>query len=153
MRFEFCYTGYMDEFANKESYVVVLEHGSELHKALGEHARDHELASAWVEGIGAAERTTLGIYHLGEKQYTWKEFEAPLEILSLKGNLSWVDGEPFWHIHGVFSDENFTSFGGHVKELVVGATCELLITPLEVPTTRVFDDETGLKLLSYKPIA
>ena len=31
--------------------------------------------------------------------------------------------------------------------MTVGLTCELLITPLDTPLTRTFDDETGLKLL------
>ena len=35
-----------------------------------------------------------------------------------------------------------------MKEMTVGLTCELLITPLETPLTRTFDDETGLKLLA-----
>jgi hypothetical protein len=48
----------------------------------------------------------------------------------------------------IFLDKVFNTVGGHVKELVVGATCELLVTPLETPMTRVFDEETGLKLLS-----
>ena len=35
-----------------------------------------------------------------------------------------------------------------MKEMTVGLTCELLITPLETPLTHTFDDETGLKLLA-----
>lgn len=138
----------MKEFTNNSQNVVVLKHGEELLEVLNGYAREHELASAWVEGIGGADHVALGTYHLDEKQYSWKEFEAPLEILSLKGDLSWVDGEPFWHIHAVLSDGNFNAVGGHVKNLVVGATCELLIIPLETPLTRVYDDESGLKLLS-----
>ena len=34
-----------------------------------------------------------------------------------------------------------------MKEMTVGLTCELLVTPLDAPLTRRFDDETGLKLL------
>lgn len=138
----------MKEFVNGTSSVVVLKLGDELHNKLSEYAREHELASAWVEGLGGTSRMTLGYYNIEQRQYTWKEFDEVHEILSLKGNLAWVDNEPVWHIHGAFSNKNFDSVGGHVKELVVGATCELRITPLESPMTRVFDDETGLKLLS-----
>lgn len=138
----------MKEFANGTSSVVVLKLGDELHEKLGEYAREHELAGAWVEGLGGAQRMTLGYYNIQQQQYTWKEFDEVHEILKLSGNLAWVDGEPMWHIHGAFSNKDFNTVGGHVKELVVGATCELLVTPLETPMTRVFDEETGLKLLS-----
>lgn len=138
----------MKEFTNEHSNLVVLKLGEELHEVLGNYARAHALKSAWVEGIGGAGRVTLGFYKLGEREYTWKEFDDAHEIVSLTGNLAWVDGEPVWHLHGVFSGSDFTAVGGHVKEMVVGPTCELRITPLETPLTRVFDDETGLKLLS-----
>jgi len=138
----------MKEFANQQANVVVLKRGEELHEVLGNYAREHELVSAWVEGLGGADHMTLGYYRVDEQEYTWKEFNETHEILSIKGNLAWVDDEPVWHIHGAFSDNNFNAVGGHVKELVAGATCELFITYLETPMTRVFDDETGLKLLS-----
>ncbi len=138
----------MKEFIDPSHHVVVLQRGDELHEQLQLYARNHTLTSAWVGALGATSRVTVGLYRTEEREYTWKEFEGLYEILSLSGNLSWVDGEPFWHIHGVFSGEDFQAVGGHVKELIVGATCELFITPLDIPMTRIFDDETGLKLLS-----
>lgn len=62
--------------------------------------------------------------------------------------MAWVDSEPFWHVHGTFGSWDLAGVGGHVKEMVVGLTCELLVTPLDGPLTRIFDDETGLKLIS-----
>lgn len=138
----------MKEFTNEHSDLIVLKIGEELHEMLGNYAREHELKSAWVEGLGSASDMTLGYYKLGEKQYSWKDFSDAHEILSLQGNLAWIDDEPVWHIHGVFGNDNFNTVGGHVKELTVGPTCELHITPFDAPLTRIFDDETGLKLLS-----
>lgn len=138
----------MKEFATTSGNILVLQFGDKLQEKLGEYAREHELVSAWVEGLGGAKSMTLGYYSIDQRQYTWKDFDEVHEILKLSGNLAWVDSEPVWHIHGAFSDSEFNSVGGHVRELVVGATCELFITPLDVPLTRVFDDETGLKLLA-----
>ena len=144
---ESCYTKYMRAFANPHSNLLVLQRGEELHAKLQGYAREHELKGAWVQGLGGSGVMTLGYYYLAEREYEWREYSDNLEILSLQGNLAWVDGEPFWHIHGSFGDRDFTSIGGHVKEMTVGLTCELLITPLDTPLTRTFDDETGLKLL------
>ncbi|MGB4762023.1 MAG: DUF296 domain-containing protein [Candidatus Saccharimonas sp.] len=137
----------MKTFASSNTTVLVLQRDEELHTKLQEFAREHGLKSAWVQGLGGSGVMTLGCYNLEKRDYEWREFGENLEILSLQGNLAWVDDEPFWHIHGSFSRPDFTSLGGHVKELTVGLTCELLITPLDTPLTRVFDDETGLKLL------
>ena len=137
----------MKVFPSQNAALLVLKRGDELHAKLQEFAREHELKGAWVQGLGGSGAMTLGYYSLVEREYEWCEYSDNLEILSLQGNLAWVDDEPFWHIHGSFGGRNFASVGGHVKEMTVGLTCELLITPLETPVTRMFDDETGLKLL------
>lgn len=138
----------MKSFPSQNATLLVLNRGEELHAKLQEFAREHELNGAWVQGLGGSGAMTLGYYNLTEHAYEWQEFSDNLEILSLQGNLAWVDGEPFWHVHGTFGGRDFASVGGHVKEMAVGLTCELLITPLDARLTRVFDDETGLKLLS-----
>lgn len=138
----------MKSFPSQNAILLVLNRGEELHTKLQEFAREHELKGAWVQGLGGSGAMTLGYYNLAEREYEWQEFSDNLEILSLQGNLAWIDGEPFWHVHGSFSGQDFTSVGGHVKEMVVGLTCELVITPLDTRLTRVFDDETGLKLLN-----
>lgn len=137
----------MKAFPSHNTTLLVLQRGEELHTKLQEYAREHELKGAWVQGLGGSGVMTLGYYNLVEREYEWREYSDNLEILSLQGNLAWVDGEPFWHIHGSFGGHDFASVGGHVKEMTVGLTCELLITPLDIPLTRTFDDETGLKLL------
>jgi len=138
----------MKQFAAPHSTLLVLKRGEELHSVLAAYAREAGLESAWVSGLGGAGEATLGYYSLESKSYQWTKFDGPLEILSLTGNLSMTDGEPFWHVHGSLSDTKLQAVGGHVKELIVGPTCELLITPLQLPLTRLFDDETGMKLIS-----
>ena len=144
---ESCYTKYMKAFANPHSTLLVLKRGEELHDKLQAYAREHELKGAWVQGLGGSGAMTLGYYNLAEREYEWREFSEPMEILSLQGNLAWVDGKPFWHVHGSFGARDFTSIAGHVKSMTVNLTCELLITTLDMPLTRTFDDKTGLKLL------
>lgn len=138
----------MKQFANKNGDIVVLQRGEELHTSLIAYAREHGLTSAWVTGLGGAGMMTLGYYNFETREYEWHDVDSDVEIVNLTGNLSIVDGEPFWHIHGTFGRADLTTIGGHVRELTVSLTCELHITPLETPMTRRFDDETGLKLLS-----
>ena len=139
----------MKQFKNSNGIVIVLERGEELVAALTAYAHEHGLSQVWLaSGLGGASSVTIAWYDLTTKIYHDKTYDEPMEIPSLSGNLSLVDGEPFWHIHGTFAGRDYTAVAGHVKSLTVGLTCELFIMPLEAPMTRTFNDETGLKLLT-----
>jgi predicted DNA-binding protein with PD1-like motif len=138
----------MKQIASESSTILVLERGEELHESLLAFARKSGIKSAWLSGLGGAMNVTLGFYNSKTKEYQWEEFDEPLEIISLTGNLGLVDGEPFWHIHGVFSGQDYHAISGHVKQVVIGLTGELHITPLSAPLSRSFDETTGLKLIA-----
>jgi uncharacterized protein len=129
-----------------DSTVLILERGEELQESLLAFALESGLKSAWLSGLGGTMKATLGFYNLETKSYKWREFDEPLEIVSLTGNLSLTDGEPFWHIHGVFSGRDFQAVGGHVKSMTIGLTGELHIIPISPKLHR--DHITGLKLIS-----
>jgi predicted DNA-binding protein with PD1-like motif len=72
-----------------------------------------------------------------------------LEITSLQGNLAWKNDEPIWHIHGTFGDEHYNAIAGHIKELIVGGTCELHLHAIfgDQPLARSHNNKIGLELL------
>lgn len=137
----------MQQFSNTHGDLLVIKRGEEVMAKLTDYVRERGLKSAWVSGLGGSGDTTLGFYNINTKEYEWTNYSEPMEILNLTGNLSQVDGQPFWHVHGTFSGRDLVTVGGHVNKLVVGLTCELLVAPLETSLTRTLDDETGLKLL------
>lgn len=128
--------------------MLVLGRGEELMATLGTYAKERSLQGAWLQsGVGGAEGAILSFYDFEKKEYKDKTFTEPLEIISLQGNLAWVDSEPFWHVHGVFGTRDYTTISGHVKHVTIALTGELLITPLEAAFSRYYDETTGLKLL------
>lgn len=128
--------------------ILILDRGEELLEALAAYATTHQLAGAWLQsGLGGSGSVTLSFYDLKQKEYVNKTITDPLEILSLQGNLAWIDGKPFWHVHGVFGTDSYQSIGGHIQALTIALTGELLIIPLETELTRSYDETTGLKLL------
>jgi hypothetical protein len=130
------------------NWLLRLNKGEYLIDSLLNFTREHNISGAWVSGIGAALSAELGFYDLNKKQYRWKKFDQLMEITSLQGNIAWSDGEPAVHIHGTFSDSDMRSFGGHVKELEVGGTCEVLLHRwYQDKLTRSNDQQTGLTLL------
>lgn len=131
------------------NWLVRLERGEKLMEGLTHVVKKENIKGAWISGLGAAEWAELGAYDLNTKTYKWKKFDQDLEITTLQGNVSWVDDEPMLHIHGSFSDEEMHGYGGHVKELQVGGTCEVLLHRWYETEglTRSQDDAVGLKLL------
>jgi len=130
------------------NWLIRLEREETLISSLNAALVDQNIHSGWVMGIGACEWVELGFYDLKTKEYRWKKFSSPMEILSLKGNVSIKEGKPFLHLHGSFSDENYQVIGGHIRDLEVAGTLEVFLHDwFSSPINRKFDDNTGLSLL------
>ncbi len=133
------------------NYLIRLDQGEHLSVALQTFATETKIEGAWVSGLGAATRATLGFYDLEEKQYVWRQFDGLHEVVSLTGNLAYDEQGTFvFHLHGVLSDRHFQTAGGHVKDLIAGATVELFIHRAYQPTRRRMDTKVGLQLLDLK---
>ena len=129
------------------NWLVRLEKGEQLIASLTQLVKDEEIKGAWISGLGGSLSVELGFYMLEKQVYNFKVFDQLLEITSLQGNVSWHEGEPKLHIHGSFSDENMQAIGGHVKELTVGGTCEIMLHAVQADLVRKHNDEIGLDLL------
>ncbi len=130
------------------NHIVRLEKGELLIECLTKLFYEQKLPSCWIVGLGGAAWAELGFYHLEKKEYEWKKLNQPLEILSLQGNVAWDNDQPVFHFHGSFSDDKLQSFGGHIKELEVAGTCEIMLHKwYGDKLTRCQDDVVGLKLL------
>lgn len=131
-------------------YVIRLATDENIIETLTQFCVTEKIYSGVFSGIGAVKNVELGFYHLDRKEYEFKTFNTTFEIVSLTGNISNVDNNPFIHIHTVLSDSEYHTYGGHLKEGIVGATCEIFFSVINSPISRVFDEVTGLKLLSLE---
>jgi predicted DNA-binding protein with PD1-like motif len=128
--------------------VVVLATGEEVMESLTSVAREHAVEGARVAGIGALRGATLGFYDLARKDYDRFRIEEEVELLSLLGNISRFEGRPRVHLHATVSGRDGAARGGHVFDAVVGATCELFVSPLPAALERLQDDGVGLPLIA-----
>ncbi|GAQ95505.1 hypothetical protein TAGGR_2400 [Thermodesulfovibrio aggregans] len=120
--------------------------GDEIVSTITKFLKENSITSGLISGIGAVKKAKIGYYNQSEKKYISQEFNEPMEILSLKGNISIKDGEPFLHLHIVLSKEDFTCIGGHLYEAEVFAF-EFEIVEFEGNSfQRGFDEDTGLFL-------
>jgi predicted DNA-binding protein with PD1-like motif len=127
-----------------------LDRGAHIHEALGDLAREHGVSAGWITALGAFEWVELCEYDQRRRLYRpARRFETPCEILSLVGNLSFKDGEPFAHVHATLSretDNGVSVVGGHLVDGAVFA-CELRVECYDdLVLGRELDGDTGLAL-------
>lgn len=137
----------MKSFTQHDNTLLMLEKGEELISTLVQYAKDQSLQGGWVTIIGGSQSLTIGFRDPALKQYIWKEYNEPLEIVGLQGNLAYINGEPSWHIHGTFSRADYSVIGGHVKSCLIGLTGEVYLQPNATKLVRELDPTTGLNLI------
>jgi len=128
-------------------FVIRLEKGETFFEPLLRFLAENDIRGGLITGIGGAQWAELGLYNLEDRQYYWKHFDGPLEISNVTGFISVSDSEGIHiHAHATIAGADMNASAGHLKELEVAGTCELVIDPMaEIP--RVFNDQIGLGLL------
>ena len=127
--------------------IASIDKGKKVIKSITDFCRSNRIEGAWISGIGALSEATLALYDLDKKKYIKKTITEPLEICVLNGNMAMTDSKHLAHIHIVVSNSKMQTFGGHLEEAVVAATCELKIEIFDHCLTRKFDPEIGLNLI------
>ncbi len=130
------------------NYLLRFDKDELLIEGLTKFVREQNIKGGWLSIIGGALWVELGFYDLSAKHYRWKKIDQILEITNAQGTLAWGDEKPFVHLHGTLSDEQMQTYGGHIKELSVGGTCEVFLHVWNKDRLiRGHDEQTGLKLL------
>lgn len=137
----------MNHFKSGDNHVLIFQKGERFIEALTGFCADNGISAGFFHGLGGALSAEIGYYHLDSQEYEFTELNEVLEIVSLHGNVALKDDRPFIHAHGVFSDAKLRTYGGHVKEFVVGGTCELQLQAYNTSRQRVHDEATGLDLI------
>lgn len=133
-----------------DQYVIRLDKGEEIVSRLRELAKTEGISLASLTGIGAAGRVTAGVFDTTEKTFKGRTWTGDLEIVSLSGNISRMDGEVYTHFHISVADESGRVWGGHLNEAVISGTGELILTRLDGLVERRFEEEIGLNLFHFR---
>lgn len=132
---------------DNSNYIVRFDRGEEVVSGLVKFAQAGGIDAAHFTAIGASGELVLSYYNLEAKIYEDRTLTEDLEITGITGNVASMNSEVIIHTHGTFSRNDLSVVGGHVKKLVVSATCEVHITSLHGQLTRGYDENTGLNLL------
>jgi len=129
------------------TYAIKLEKGEKILDSLRNFCAENKVDCGYFCGIGSAEQAELGFYIENKKKYNFELFRQPLEIISLKGNITTMNSEVYVHCHAVFSNANMEAIAGHLKDAIVSATCEIFLVKLDGEIERKYDDNIGLNLM------
>lgn len=130
-------------------YTFIFKKGEKLITEIEGFAKQKQISAASFHGLGGALEAEIGYYHLDKKAYEFMRLDEVLEIVSLHGNIALKDGAPIVHAHGVLSDAELKTYGGHIKEMIVGGTCELFLQSFDESWERMHDEDTGLSLIDF----
>ena len=116
----------------------------DINKGIKEACEKHNITTGVIlSGIGQAKNVKLG-YFKEKGDYSPKEFEKPLEILSLTGNICKQNDDSILHLHIMLGDENKNSIGGHFIEGTISVTGEIVLLKTSVELNRKLNEKTGL---------
>ena len=132
---------------DNNAYILSCLRGEEIMSELKKFAEKNKIHAASFSTIGASQEVELAWYDVDIKEYTVKVFKEKLEIVSMLGNLSVMNGDIIIHSHGVFSSKEMKTMGGHVNKAVVAAACEITLQKLEGKINREYSKEIGLNLM------
>ena len=113
------------------TYLLVMETGDEGFGEITSFAQSQGITAASLTAIGACRRVKLGYFDPEISSYRSREFNEQLEIASCIGDIAVDDGKPALHAHIVLGRHDFSALAGHLEEIELFPTMEVVIT--EVP--------------------
>ncbi len=133
-----------------DHYVVRLDEGEEAVASLRRFLVERGILGGYFLAWGSFSRLKLRYFRPAERE--WKEWtlDRQVEVASLVGNISTLDGEPTIHAHMVVGDESFQTYSGHLAEGMVRPMLEVFVTPFVGELRRAWDEERGLAVLDLE---
>ncbi len=125
---------------------VRLEIGDEVSASLKEACTKHGIRAGSISGIGGVDKVELGFFEASTRDYRVEKFEEDFELLSLKGNVSEMEGAPYVHLHVMLGKGDYSVIGGHLVSAVISLTGEIVIDVTDGIVERAKDEKVGLNL-------
>ena len=129
-----------------KTILLSLNKGAFINKSIKKVFEKENFGFGWIAGIGAIYNAHIGFYDTENKKYIDKIFEEDCELLSISGNVTYLDSEYFVHTHVSISDQNFKTFGGHLFDAQIAAAGEFKISLFDCRIDRKLCSNIGLNI-------
>jgi predicted DNA-binding protein with PD1-like motif len=140
----------MQSLREKDVILVTLGPGEEIVASLLEVAAAHDIKGGTFLGLGSTAEVEISFFDPVKKEYLPRLFKEPMEIGSLVGNFSRIEGEPHVHAHITVAGPELLAFTGHLSRGIVGTACEIYVRTIQQTIERVRDPDLGFNPLRLK---
>jgi uncharacterized protein len=123
------------------------ERGEEFSAPLLAWLANEGIGYATLTGLGAVSGATISFLDADAKRYEPHELAEQMEVVSLIGNVTLRDGQPFVHAHVSLGRRDLSTVGGHLNDLSVNPTLEVWLMPEAGAVQRTFDEACGLYVM------
>jgi uncharacterized protein len=137
----------LNDQGGQKEYAVIFSTGDEAFAGLKEFAQKYNVTSAHFTAIGAISGASLAWFDPSRKMYKVMTFNGQMEVASMIGDIALYQGKAAIHTHAVLGLPDGTTRGGHVVEMVVRPTLEVMVTVDPKSMQRQFNPETDLTLI------
>ena len=137
----------LNQGKQRREYAVIFTKGDEAFSGLQKFAEKYQVTSAHFTAIGAGNRATVAWFDPQRKMYKKIPIEGQFEVISMIGDIALYQGKPQVHTHAVLASSDGAARGGHVLELYVNPTLEVMVTVDPIAMHKRIDPETGLDLI------
>lgn len=123
-----------------------LNPGEELVESIEKIARQENVTTAMIQGLGATNDIVLETYRAAEKKYYHHRLTGDFEITSITGTIDLLNDDYYSHLHITIADQDGHSHGGHLTSAIISVTAEMILTLLPENIHRGYDKEADLNL-------
>lgn len=127
---------------------VRFDKGDELASCLLKIAQSEDIKTAKISGIGATDCLKVGVFDTSKGTYDVFEYVGDMEINSVCGNLTTMDGAPYVHLHVTATRGDGKVVGGHLLSAVISLTGEFFVDVVDGTVERKRDE--NLKINTWR---
>lgn len=129
-----------------DTLVVRIDRGDEIMSAIQSACEQEHVKFGSITGLGAVDHAVVGLYRVAEHKYYSNTFDGEMELTSLIGSVTEMDGKTYLHLHANFAKADGQVIGGHLSKATVSGTGEIIIQIMDGKMNRLPDSATGLNL-------
>lgn len=133
-----------------ETIAAVFEQDEELIGGITDLcSRLSSVKAASVQGTGCLKQAALSVFDAEKKEKVVREVSGSLQIASLCGNLSTLEGKPFLNAGAVIADDKGAVYAGTLERAVVSADAEIMIRVFDGIISREYSDALGKYVMKF----